>query len=153
MLIELWKIFLISVTKEADVLGDTYISLEHFLLVFAQTKNLPESIQNFFRQSNFTKNQILSQMQKLRKGKTVKEKSAEKQYQILEKYCQNITDRAREGKLDPVIGRHEEIRRVIQIFHEEQKIIRFLLVNRVLVKLQLLKELLNELLIMMFLKV
>ena len=46
----------------------------------------------------------------------MKEKNAEKNYQILEKYCQNITKLAQQGKLDPVIGRHEEIRRVIQIF-------------------------------------
>ena len=81
------------------------------------------------------------------------DKNAENQYQILEKYCQNITKHAREGKLDPVIGRHEEIRRVIQIFHAEQKIIRYSSVNRALVKLPLLKVSHNALSIMMYLKV
>jgi len=60
-------------------------------------------------------------MQTLRKGKTVQDKSAEKQYEILKKYCQNITQLAREGKLDPVIGRHDEIRRVIQILSRRTK--------------------------------
>ena len=60
-------------------------------------------------------------MQKLRKRANRETKNAEKQYEILEKYCLNITDRAREGKLDPVIGRHEEIRRVIQILSRRTK--------------------------------
>ena len=79
------------------------------------------SITEFFKRSGVTRSAILSHMQTIRKGKTVKEKNAEKQYQILEKYCQNITQQAREGKLDPVIGRHEEIRRVIQILSRRTK--------------------------------
>ena len=76
---------------------------------------------DFFKRQGITDHAILSHMQEIRKGKTVKEKNAEKQYQILEKYCQNITQQAREGKLDPVIGRHEEIRRVIQILSRRTK--------------------------------
>ena len=60
-------------------------------------------------------------MQEIRKGKPVSNQNAEKQYQILEKYCINITKQARDGKLDPVIGRHEEIRRVIQILSRRTK--------------------------------
>ena len=60
-------------------------------------------------------------MQEIRKGKTVSNQNAEKQYQILEKYCVNITNQARDGKLDPVIGRHEEIRRVVQILSRRTK--------------------------------
>lgn len=107
--------------QEAQQLGDVYISLEHILLALSQTKNLPANIQDFLHRNNVTKTSILKHMKTLRKGKTVQEKNAEKQYQILEKYCQNLTELARQGKLDPVIGRHEEIRRVIQILSRRTK--------------------------------
>ncbi len=113
--------FLKECQKEATLLGDTYISLEHFLIRWSETRYLPSSIISFFKQSGITRQSILAHMQTIRKGKTVKEKNAEKQYQILEKYCQNITQDARDGKLDPVIGRHEEIRRVIQILSRRTK--------------------------------
>lgn len=113
--------FLASLKKEADQLGDAYISLEHFLLGWAQTETLPTSIKKFFKDHQFTKPKIVAYMQTLRKGKTVQDKSAEGQYEILKKYCQNVTQLAREGKLDPVIGRHEEIRRVIQILSRRTK--------------------------------
>lgn len=113
--------FLNNCQKEADSLKDDFISLEHILLQFSQTKFLPTNITDFFKKSGFTKNAILSYMQTIRKGKTVKEKSAENQYEILDKYCQNVTKMAADGKLDPVIGRHEEIRRVIQILSRRTK--------------------------------
>ena len=113
--------FLKSAEKESEQLGDTYISLEHILLALSTTKNLPNAIQEFFHKNNVTKNTILEHMKTLRKGRTVQEKNAEKQYQVLERYCQNLTNLARQGKLDPVIGRHEEIRRVIQILSRRTK--------------------------------
>lgn len=106
--------------KEADALGDSYLSLEHILLALAE-EILPPKIQDFFKNNGFNKKALLTQMQTIRKGKKVTEKNAEKGYEILKKYCQNITDRARQGKLDPVIGRHEEIRRVIQILSRRTK--------------------------------
>lgn len=113
--------FLQTLKAEADQLGDAYITLEVFFLGWATSPLLPQSIQAFFKQHTITRESILAHMNKLRKGKPVKEKSAEKQYQILEKYCQDITKLASEGKLDPVIGRHEEIRRVIQILSRRTK--------------------------------
>ncbi|BDC35311.1 chaperone protein ClpB [Candidatus Dependentiae bacterium Noda2021] len=113
--------FIKSCQEEAHALGDDYISLEVFMLVWAQTTQLPDGIKDLFLRSRFTKDRILKTMQELRKGKTVKTQNAEKQYQILEKYCINITKLAQEGKLDPVIGRHEEIRRVIQILSRRTK--------------------------------
>lgn len=113
--------FLQQLEKEAQMLGDAYISLEHFIIGWATTHYLPDSIKNFFKRYNFTKTTILARMKTLRKGKTVDSKGAEQQYEILKKYCQNITQQAREGKLDPVIGRHEEIRRVIQILSRRTK--------------------------------
>lgn len=106
--------------READKLGDTYISLEHILIALTQG-GLPDSLSSFLRNHGFTKDAILKQMQTLRKGKKVTDKNAEKQYEVLKKYCQNITELARQGKLDPVIGRHEEIRRVIQILSRRTK--------------------------------
>ncbi len=113
--------FLKECQKEADQLGDSYISLEHFLIEWAETPYLPKSMQQFFKAARVTRSAILAHMQTLRKGKTVKEKNAENQYQMLERYCQNITDKARRGELDPVIGRHEEIRRVVQILSRRTK--------------------------------
>ncbi|HEX2978563.1 MAG TPA: AAA family ATPase [Candidatus Babeliales bacterium] len=107
--------------KEAHLLADAYVSIEHFLICWSTTEQLPVQVQQFFKQTGFTKDRILAHIKALRKGKTVQEKNAEKQYQLLEKYCQNITKMAREGKLDPVIGRHEEIRRVIQILSRRTK--------------------------------
>jgi ATP-dependent Clp protease ATP-binding subunit ClpB len=116
-----FDMFYREIEKEAKALGDAYISVEHFLIGWAITQQLPTSLQEFFKRVHFTKDRILAHIKTLRKGKTVQEKNAEKQYQLLEKYCQNITKMAREGKLDPVIGRHEEIRRVIQILSRRTK--------------------------------
>jgi ATP-dependent Clp protease ATP-binding subunit ClpB len=113
--------FLNAAKKEADKQHDAYVSLEHILLAAAHTNTLPSSIQKFFKTHHFTVARIEEQMKIVRKGKKVTEKNAEKQYQILEKYCQNITEQARMGILDPVIGRHEEIRRVIQILSRRTK--------------------------------
>ena len=113
--------FLHACQQEAEKLHDTYISVEHFILQWAETTYLPQSIQGFFKKNNFTRHAVLSYMHKLRQGKTVDDKNAENKYQILEKYCINITQQARSGKLDPVIGRHEEIRRVIQILSRRTK--------------------------------
>lgn len=107
--------------QEAGLLGDTYISMEHFLLALASNKGLPVAIQQFFKQYALNKERLLAHIKMIRKGSSVQDRNAEKQYQLLEKYCQNITKMAREGKLDPVIGRHEEIRRVIQILSRRTK--------------------------------
>lgn len=113
--------FINACHQESQKLGDQFISLESFLLQWAQTKDLPKSIKQFFIDSGFTKDAIIQIMTTLRKGKTVNDPQAEKQYEILDKYCQNITKLAQDGKLDPVIGRHEEIRRVIQILSRRTK--------------------------------
>ncbi|MBI2352860.1 AAA family ATPase [Candidatus Dependentiae bacterium] len=113
--------FISTCHQEAQKLGDQFISLDTFLIQWAQTKDLPKDIKDFFASSGFTKQTVIQLITTLRKGKTVDNPQAEKQYEILEKYCQNITKLAQEGKLDPVIGRHEEIRRVIQILSRRTK--------------------------------
>lgn len=113
--------FLQNTQQEAQVLGDQYISLEHIMIALSQTPYLPDQIRSFFAKSGFSKEAILNHMQQLRKGRTVDSKTAESKYQVLEKYCTNITNQAKQGKLDPVIGRHEEIRRVMQILSRRTK--------------------------------
>ena len=113
--------FITACSKEAQQLDDKFVSLEHFLLQWSQTSLLPPTISAFFKEHAFNKERILNLMKTVRQGKTVTDKQAEKKYEILEKFCQNITKQAQEGKLDPVIGRHEEIRRVIQILSRRTK--------------------------------
>lgn len=112
--------FFKQVEKETKTLGDTYSGLEPIFLAFTSTK-FNQEIENYFREHNLSHAAVKKYSETLRKGKTVTDKNAEKQYEILEKYCQNITQQARAGKLDPVIGRHEEIRRVIQILSRRTK--------------------------------
>lgn len=113
--------FLILCEAQSKKLDDTYISLEHIMLAWAQTEDLPEKIRVFFKKYNFNQAALTHYMQEMRKGKKVDTKSAEQSYQVLEKYCINITQQAEIGKLDPVIGRHEEIRRVMQILSRRTK--------------------------------
>lgn len=113
--------FMNECQKQSSALNDEYISLDAFILAWSTTNHLPATIQNFWRRHDFTAERIKTHMATIRKGKTVKDKSSESSYQVLEKYCQDITKQAKEGKLDPVIGRHEEIRRVIQILSRRIK--------------------------------
>lgn len=113
--------FLRACKSEADKLQDDFISLEVILLEFSKTSHVPETIQYFLKNQGFSYPLVLKYIESLRKGKSVKEKGAEAQYQVLEKYATNLTEMARKGKLDPVIGRHEEVRRVIQILSRRTK--------------------------------
>ena len=113
--------FMRNLQAEANKLGDSYISLEHFLIAWSASQFISQSIRGLFKQHNFTQKTILEKMKSMRKGKSANEKGAEDKYQVLEKFTQNLTRLAREGKLDPVIGRDEEIRRVIQILSRRTK--------------------------------
>ncbi len=113
--------FLDLCQKEAQSLNDSYVSLEHFLIAWVSTSAFPEALRTFFARSQFSKQSIMQQMKEMRKGKSVNNKNAEQSYQVLEKFTQNLTKLAQQGKLDPVIGRHEEIRRVIQILSRRTK--------------------------------
>ncbi len=113
--------FLQECKQEAAQLGDHYISLEHVMLAWATTDHLPESIQSFFQQIKFTRETILAHLKQLGSGRRVDKKTADTGHQALGKYCIDITEQAKQGKLDPVIGRHEEIRRVMQILSRRTK--------------------------------
>jgi len=113
--------FLEECEKVSKTLGDQYISLDSAMLVFAKTKSLPEEVSKFFQKYNFEYEKILVLIKKLRGGGKVNNKNAENEYQVLEKFCQDLTKMAADGKLDPVIGRHDEIRRVMQILSRRTK--------------------------------
>jgi ATP-dependent Clp protease ATP-binding subunit ClpB len=106
--------------KEAQSLGDQFISVDVCLLTFAKTTTLSSTISDFLKK-NFSYNNVRDWVIQMRKGESVKDQNAENTYQVLEKYCQDLTKRAREGKLDPVIGRNDEIRRVVQILSRRTK--------------------------------
>ena len=98
--------------------GDQYVSLEMMLLGILTTSNSAATI---LKNAGVTESDFNKAVDELRKGKSVGEQSAEDQYNALEKYAINLNERARSGKLDPVIGRDDEIRRVLQILSRRTK--------------------------------
>lgn len=98
--------------------GDQYVSLEMMLLGILVSNNSASTI---MKNAGVTETDFNKAVDELRKGKTVGEQSAEDQYNALEKYAINLNERARSGKLDPVIGRDDEIRRVLQILSRRTK--------------------------------
>ena len=105
--------------KEADTMHDSFVSTEHLLLALAAAKDAPGS--RLLSQNGVTREGILSALQALRGGEAVNEQDPEQKYQALAKYCRDLTDLARQGKLDPVIGRDDEIRRVLQVLSRRTK--------------------------------
>ncbi|MBQ4122734.1 ATP-dependent chaperone ClpB [bacterium] len=105
--------------ENADGLKDSFISIEHILM--AMTELSGSKLQKILTESNLNKNSILNAMKKIRGNRKVDSKNAEDSYKALEKYSTDLTAQARKGKLDPVIGRDEEIRRVIQVLNRKTK--------------------------------
>jgi ATP-dependent Clp protease ATP-binding subunit ClpB len=101
-------------TKE----GDQYVSLEFILLALLTEKN---QVSTLLKDAGMTEAALRSAISELRKGNKVTDPSAEETYNALNKYAINLNERARNGKLDPVIGRDEEIRRVLQILSRRTK--------------------------------
>ncbi|MDE6339071.1 MAG: ATP-dependent Clp protease ATP-binding subunit, partial [Muribaculaceae bacterium] len=99
-------------------MGDEYVSVESMLMGILKTRCKASQI---LKDNGITEDGLLAAIKELRKGNTVKDQSAEESYQALSKYAINLNDRARNGKLDPVIGRDEEIRRVLQILSRRTK--------------------------------
>ena len=98
--------------------GDEYVSVEAMLMGILQTRCKASQI---LKDAGLTEKDLQAAIQELRKGNKVKDQSAEETYQALRKKAINLNDRARNGKLDPVIGRDEEIRRVLQILSRRTK--------------------------------
>ncbi len=99
-------------------LNDEFVAVEHLLLgVLAGS----DEAARLLKESGFTEKYLLEAIKELRGGQNVTDQNAEAKYRSLERYSQNLTDLARSGKLDPVIGRDEEIRRVLQILSRRTK--------------------------------
>jgi ATP-dependent Clp protease ATP-binding subunit ClpB len=105
--------------KEADNFKDEYVSTEHLLLALAQQKN--EGAQLLLASFGATYDAILRSLSTVRGSQRVTDQNPEGKFQALEKYAKDLTELARRGKLDPVIGRDEEIRRVIQVLARRTK--------------------------------
>src|SRR5882672_7683766 len=99
--------------EEAERLKDEYISTEHFLLALTDQKILKDA--------GATHEKLLSALRQVRGSHRVTDQNPESKYQALEKYGRDLTTLAKEGKLDPVIGRDEEIRRVMQVLSRRTK--------------------------------
>ncbi len=104
--------------NEATKLGDEYISTEHLFLAVTEDKG---EIQKTFLAYGITKEKVLRAISNIRGGAKVIDRNPENKYKVLEKYGRNLVELSKEGKLDPVIGRDEEIRRTIQILSRRTK--------------------------------
>ncbi len=107
-----------SALKEMSDLGDEFLSVEHLLL--AMTKD-DDAVSRFLRESRIAHGDVLKAMKDLRGGQRVKDQNPEDKYRALDKYGRDLTDLARRSKLDPVIGRDDEIRRVLQVLTRRTK--------------------------------
>jgi ATP-dependent Clp protease ATP-binding subunit ClpB len=105
--------------KEAETFKDDYVSTEHLLLSLAKLKNDPVQLALVAQGADHAS--ILKALQAVRGSQRVTDQNPEGKFQALEKYAKDLTDLARRGKLDPVIGRDEEIRRVIQVLSRRTK--------------------------------
>src|SRR3977135_3839390 len=105
--------------KEAENFKDDYVSTEHLLLALSRAKNDP--VQLALAALGGTHDAILKALSAVRGSQRVTDQTPEGKFQALEKYAKDLTDLARRGKLDPVIGRDEEIRRVIQVLARRTK--------------------------------
>ena len=105
-------------TKLAGEMGDQYVSLEHIILGLLSVK---DPVSGMLKDAGMTEKETRAAIDELRKGSKVNSQSAEDNYDALGRYAINLNERARNGKLDPVIGRDDEIRRVLQILSRRTK--------------------------------
>ncbi|MFN2601947.1 MAG: ATP-dependent chaperone ClpB [Gemmatimonadaceae bacterium] len=105
--------------KEAKDLGDEYVSTEHLLLALSQVKGAESKA--LLNEVGVTRESLLEALKAVRGTHRVSDQNPENQYQALQRYTRDLTEAAQKGKLDPVIGRDEEIRRVIQVLSRRTK--------------------------------
>ncbi|OQX68685.1 MAG: ATP-dependent chaperone ClpB [Sorangiineae bacterium NIC37A_2] len=110
--------FLALAEEQAKALKDDYVSTEHFLLAATKEK---EKLARFLADQKLTHDRLLEALAKARGSQRVTDKDPEGKFQALEKYTRDLTKLARQGKIDPVIGRDEEIRRVMQVLSRRTK--------------------------------
>ncbi len=104
--------------KELREFKDEYVAVEHLLLALLATK---DKVASLMKDVGFDRNSLIKAIKELRGGASVKDQNAEAKYKSLERYSKNLNDLAKKGKIDPVIGRDEEIRRVLQILARRTK--------------------------------
>jgi ATP-dependent Clp protease ATP-binding subunit ClpB len=104
--------------REAEALKDQYVSTEHLLLGLIDAKTPAGAA---LKQAGLARERVLAVLRDIRGNQSVSDPNAEDRYQALEKYGRDLTERARKGKLDPVIGRDEEVRRVVQVLSRRTK--------------------------------
>ncbi|MBC7555369.1 MAG: ATP-dependent chaperone ClpB [Chryseobacterium sp.] len=109
---------LLDAPNIAKKMGDEYVTIEHLWLALFETNS---EVSKMLKDMGVTKNSLESAIKELRKGSKATSSSSEETYQALNKYAKNFNELAAEGKLDPVIGRDEEIRRVLQILSRRTK--------------------------------
>jgi ATP-dependent Clp protease ATP-binding subunit ClpB len=102
----------------AKKMGDDFVSVEHLLVAIFKSKS---KVAQILKDQGVSEKDLMSAISELRKGKKVTSQSAEETYNALDKYAKNLNQMADNGKLDPVIGRDEEIRRVLQILSRRTK--------------------------------
>jgi ATP-dependent Clp protease ATP-binding subunit ClpB len=105
--------------QEARELKDEYISTEHFLLALAEKKG--SATRDLLSAQGATRDSLMEALQQVRGAHRVTDQNPEEKYQALQRYSIDLTERARRGKLDPVIGRDEEIRRIVQVLSRRTK--------------------------------
>src|SRR6187397_380267 len=105
--------------KQADQMQDEFISTEHLLLALVEEKDGDAG--KILRQHGVNKDDLLKVIEQMRGGSRITDQNAEQNYQALSKYARDLTELARKGKLDPVIGRDDEIRRTIQVLSRRTK--------------------------------
>ncbi len=103
---------------EADAFRDEYLSAEHFLLALAEE---PGKVADLLRRHGAARESLLSALTAIRGTQRITDENPEAKYQALDKYCRDLTELARREKVDPVIGRDDEIRRVIQVLSRRTK--------------------------------
>jgi ATP-dependent Clp protease ATP-binding subunit ClpB len=104
--------------KELKEFKDQYIAVEHLLLGLLSIK---DKVSGLMKDTGFERSALIKAIKELRGGSTVTDQNAEAKYKSLERYSKNLNDLAKKGKIDPVIGRDEEIRRVLQILSRRTK--------------------------------
>ncbi|WP_103864193.1 ATP-dependent chaperone ClpB [Aquimarina sp. I32.4] len=102
----------------AKKMNDEYVSIEHLVIAIFKSKS---KIAQILKDQGVTEKHLTEAINEIRKGERVTSQSAEETYQVLNKYAKNLNEMAENGKLDPVIGRDEEIRRVLQILSRRTK--------------------------------
>lgn len=104
--------------SEADKFKDEYVSTEHVILAMLDDEG---AVGSLLKRYGVTRDSLMEALQSIRGNQRVTDEDAESKYQSLEKYCKDMTALARQGKMDPVIGRDEEIRRVMQVLSRKTK--------------------------------